>query len=72
VKKDMGIEYICKAYNVPAKRGGRVKYLLSDGIAKGTFVDGTIVGTDGAYLRIKLDGSNIANNYHPTWNLEYI
>ena len=57
------MEYIRKCYQVPAKQGGRVRY-------KGKL--GTIVGSYGAYLRIRLDGENQAGNYHPTWKIEYL
>jgi hypothetical protein len=34
--------------------------------------EGTIVGTWGGYLRIRLDGENHAGVYHPTWELEFL
>lgn len=63
----MSIEYIRKTYGVPAKRGGRVRYTG----AKEPQL-GTIVATDGAYLKIRLDGKKHALPYHPTWELEYL
>ena len=62
------MEYIRGRYNVPAKVGGRVKYTDTRGIA----YLGTIVGSDGAYLSIKLDGDEYPKNFHPTWNMEYL
>lgn len=55
-------DYIRSYYKVPAKRGGRVLY---DG------QPGTIVWTDGPYLRIRLDGVRGVASYHPMWKIEY-
>lgn len=63
----MSMEYIREAYKVPAKRGGRVEYTHPEPARMGT-----ITGTKGARLRIKLDGDNHAGNYHPTWKLTYL
>ena len=63
----MSMEYIRKHYDVPAKRGGRVVY--SGGAQP---VPGKITGTDGAHIRIRLDGSSFSQNYHPTWKIEYL
>jgi hypothetical protein len=57
------MDYIRRTYQVPAERGGRIKY-------KGKL--GTIIGSDGAYLRIWLDGEKWAGKYHPTWEIEYL
>jgi hypothetical protein len=57
------MDYIRRHYNVPAKRFGRVKF-------QGKL--GTITGSDGAYLRIRLDGERRAGKYHPTWQIEYL
>lgn len=59
----MSIEYIRKYYKIPAKIGMRIRF-------KNKF--GKIVGTRNSHLRIRLDGEKIINNYHPTWNIEYI
>ena len=64
----MSMDYIRKAYGVPAKRGGRVVAL--DGIQRKT--KGTITGSRGPYLRIRLDGWDYSQNFHPTSNIEYI
>ena len=56
-------DYIRRYYRVPAKRGGRVLY---DG------KPGTIVWTDGPYLRIRLDGVRGVASYHPLWRIEYL
>jgi len=58
----MSMEYIREFYKVPAKRGGRV---LVNGWA------GTIVSSAGQYLKIRLDGSRVVRQYHPTWRVTY-
>ena len=35
-------------------------------------VDGTITGSDGAHLRIRLDGNKHSYVFHPTWKIEYL
>jgi hypothetical protein len=59
----MGIKYIRKSYNVPAKRGMRV-------IANGK--PGKITGANGSRLRILLDGNCRSLLWHPTWRIEYL
>ena len=66
----MSLEYIRRTYGVPAKRGGRVRYTGSEH-AKGP-QDGTITGTRGGRLRIRLDGDSYSLPFHPTWKLEYL
>lgn len=61
------MDYIRTTYRVPAKRGGRVEY--THPVPPRT---GTIVGSRGARLRIRLDGDTNAGNYHPTWQLCYL
>lgn len=60
----MSMEYIRKFYDVPAKRGMAVRFMGNR--------TGKIVGSAGAYLRIKFSGCKIAKNYHPsisqTWD----
>lgn len=63
----MSMEYIRNTYGIPAKRGARVEYS-----ANGVIVQGTIQGTKGAYLRIKMDGDKVSRLYHPTWQLKYL
>lgn len=60
------LAYICSHYRVPAELGGRVLYTGS-----GPGRRGTIVGTSGAYLLIRLDGDRDWAPHHPTWELEY-
>jgi hypothetical protein len=67
MKGDM--ERIRQAYGVPAKKGGRVSLLENDGKQWAT---GTITGSRDGKIRIRLDGSNFSQNYHPTYCLEYL
>lgn len=64
----MSMDYIRKTYGVPAKRGGRIAYGC-EGIGLRC---GTIIGSRGAYLRIRLDGETVTRNYHPDWNMVYM
>ena len=48
----MSMEYIRTMYNVPAKRGGRIRFTHSDG----TVEYGTITGTNNPHLRVRIDG----------------
>jgi hypothetical protein len=61
------MEWIRKAYGVPAKRGGRVIY---SGSGKDEY--GTIVSANGGHLNIRLDGAKHALPFHPTWELRYL
>ena len=62
----MSMNYIRSTYNVPAKRGARVEYLYPSPARMGT-----IVGSVGARLRIRLDGDKHSRIFHPTWMLVY-
>ena len=62
-----GMEYIRATYGVPARRGARVVYT---GDPKGPR-RGTIVGTSGPHIRVRLDGGDRAGKYHPTWEMTY-
>lgn len=50
-------------YKVPAFRGTRVKALQRPG---------TITGSDGSRIRVRLDGAKRAVAYHPTWCIGYL
>lgn len=63
----MSMDYIRKTYGVPAKRGGRVEYS-----GAGRPLMGTITGTEGAHLRIRLDCHKHALCFHPAWKLRYL
>jgi hypothetical protein len=56
-----------KYRQVPAKRGMRVRYTGGR-----TPQYGTITGTHGCNLMIRLDGHKHSSNFHPTWELEYL
>lgn len=60
----MSLKYIRDHYGVPAKRGGRVRYNRK--------LKGTIIGSDGACLRVLMDGDPFSMKYHPTWKMEYL
>lgn len=62
------MQYIREAYGVPAKRGGRVEY--SGAGRKGLL--GTITGSKGARLLIRLDGNKHSHIFHPTWEMRYL
>jgi hypothetical protein len=62
----MSLDYIRNHYRVPAKVNGRVRYTW-----RGDRF-GTIVGADGGYLLVRLDGDQDAGIYHPTWEIEYL
>lgn len=57
-------EAISAYYRVPAWVGARVRYVREHR-------NGTIVGADGAYLLILLDGDTLPKAYHPTWMVLY-
>jgi len=65
----MSMEYIRKTYGVPAKRGARIEFTGSIG---GRPQNGTIIGTDGARLRVLFDGEATRRILHPTWSLRYL
>ncbi len=56
------LDYVCRKYGVPAKRGMRV---TADG------KPGVITCGDGQYLRIRLDGEKRSGRWHPTWRIDY-
>ena len=61
----MAIATIREYRHVPAKRGMRIFHSHN-----GRY--GTILGSRGGYLRIRLDGDKHPGNYHPTWELDYM
>lgn len=63
----MSMSYIRRAYGVPAKRGARVEYT-----GKISPTTGTVTGSKGAHLRIRMDGDQHTGIYHPTWELRYL
>lgn len=63
----MSMQYVRKAYGVPAKRGGRVIYT---GCGQKEY--GTIRSASNGRLNIQLDGIKHTMPFHPTWKLHYI
>ena len=66
----MSMKWVRWYYNVPAKRGGRIEYTPCEG-SKDAPAMGTITGTDGPYLRVRLDGEKRSRLYHPIWQLRW-
>ena len=64
----MSMDYIRRTYDVPAKRGARLRF--KDGLNGDR--DGTVVGARGAYLRVRMDGETRIRTLHPTWRVEYL
>lgn len=68
----MSLEYIRSTYNVPAKRGGRIRYTDSQGV----IFNCTIKSARGGLLRVLVDdrvpGYRGRLLLHPTWHVEYI
>lgn len=63
----MSMEYIRKHYTQNARRGARVQY-TGEAVAQ----QGTITGTCGARLRVRMDGEKHTGIYHPTWEMHYL
>jgi len=67
------MEYIRKAYGVPAKRGGKLLYTNAAGLKLYCTIRSATVG---GRLRVSVDtqtpryGSRFL--LHPTWNIEYL
>lgn len=66
----MSMEYIRKHYGVPAKRGGKVKFVPYWN--RYLECEGVIVGSRGAHLKIRMGDEKRAGFYHPTCDLEYL
>lgn len=61
------MQYIRDTYGVPAQRGMRVEYAGGE-----TPRRGTITGTGGCGILIRLDGDKHSLPFHPTWRLRYL
>jgi hypothetical protein len=59
-----GMEHIRKRYNVPARRGGRIRFLGRD--------IGTIVAARHGRLRVRFEQQKYIAFLHPTWEVEYL
>lgn len=64
----MSMDSIRKRYGVPARRGGRVRYMVRAGVYR----EGRITSADGDRLVIVIDGDKRGHRYHPTWHMEYL
>jgi hypothetical protein len=60
-------DYINRTYGMNVGKGVRVEYTGNE-----TPQQGTIIGVDGPYLRIRMDGSKNVMPYHPTWELRVL
>ena len=65
----MAIGYIRSTYGVPAKRGVSVKFTGNPHKCPQL---GTITGSHGQYLKVRMDGDHETGSYHPTWRMEYL
>lgn len=63
----MSMDYIRRAYGVPAKRGALVQFINAAKVERGH-----IVGSRGQYLRIRWSESGKTHTHHPTWRLVYL
>lgn len=67
------MSYIRNRYDVPAKRGGRVRYNPNSRVWGDRFARfGTIKSARGGHLKILMDGEKRTGIYHPTYALEYL
>lgn len=66
----MSMRYIRDTYRVPARRGARVRFtgVLA---AELSAPSGTVTGSRGAMVRIRVDGERRARIFHPTFDIEY-
>ena len=62
------MKYIRDTYNVPAKRGGLIRFKDSNG----NVWEGKITSAFYGRLRVKLNGLKYRSVLHPTWNIEYL
>jgi hypothetical protein len=69
--------YIRRTYGVPAREGGRVRYMLpvrttAEAMGPRAYREGTILTARNAYVLVLLDGDAFPRPFHPTWNLTYL
>ena len=64
----MSMDQLRRAYDVPAKRGGRIEFTDTNG----SVWRGTIRSERNARLRVTLDGLRKPSILHPTWNIKYL
>lgn len=65
-------DYINRTYGLSVQRGTRVRYTGSEAAKNLGGRLGTVVGADGAYLIVRLDGAKLSGRYHPTWEIELL
>jgi hypothetical protein len=65
----MSLEYIRKHYDVPAKRGTRVRFTPD---SRDKPMVGRITSARGGLLRILFAGHKRPWLCHPTWQIEYL
>lgn len=58
----MSMKWVREHYAVPAKRGGRLRFLG---------VEGTIISAIHQNLRVRMDDGRTVT-LHPTWKVEYL
>ena len=68
----MSMDWVRSHYGVPAKRGGRVEYTPCEGSTDKPGKFGTITGTRGPHLLVRLDDAKRSTPFHPTWQLRYL
>lgn len=64
----MSLEYIRKRYQVPARRGARIKFSPCAGIIK----EGFVVAASGKYIRVRFTDFRRTVLLHPSWQVEYL
>lgn len=64
----MSIRQIRDSYGVPAKRGGRIEFLDTNGHCW----TGVIRSARDCRIRVQLDGLKRVSTLHPTWNVRYL
>lgn len=68
----MSMDYIRRAYDVPAKRGMRIRYTDEHG----GILNGRITSSQGARIQVlpddRVSGCNSRLILHPTYNVEYM
>lgn len=60
--------YINKTYGLNVRIGQRIEFDTGTGFK----FQGTVRESDGAYVRIQLDGEKRIGQYHPVWGLKYL
>ena len=69
----MSMEYIRRAYGVPAKRGGRVIYTDSDGVRfHCTIKSASNSGRLNVLVDDRIPGYRGRIKLQPTWHVEYV